>query len=219
MCQLQVRPEKGTQGMRIKLPALQRARCTNLTVCGQLLSPDEALVKRLAEAKGMVAKCGSRQTTTYIRVLPGGKSGKHLHVECATQRFFPEGFSPKTTHRKAEAMGLVEAACGQEMESGLTGYFVMKLDDLPETGLVRSVQAKKTIGDLSIELTGATFSIRGAPISKLQWSIGPDASEVLVRIRADRTMRVGESYLLEALSWLEKQIGVFIRGKSIQPKE
>ena len=205
--------------MGIKLPVLHKAGCTNLTVCGQLLSPDEALVRRLAQAKGMVAKCGSRQSVTYIRVLPGGKSGKHLHVECAAAGFFPKGLPPKVTNTKAEVMGLVEAAYGLEIDAGLAGCFTMKLEEIPETGLIRSMHSTKSSGSLSIELTGAAFTVRGAPISKLEWSIGPSAGEVRVRIRANRTVRVSESYLPDALSWLEAQIGVFVLGKGNQTTE
>jgi hypothetical protein len=170
---------------------------------------------RLAEAALMTARCDTKAGTVYVRVLPGGKPGKHLHVDCARPDYFRPGRAPKPAHKEEQVLALIEQGDGAILDSRVVGVFALPLGDLPETGLIRSLcGAGGESAGVTVRLTGARFTITGAPTETLRWWVNGETSELYVEVRARRRLKVAEGYLEEAFEWISAQFELFVLGRT-----
>ena len=200
--------------MPIRLPRLGETRCKCLTLCGRVESGPKAFLARLAKEKPMTARYGSGSSAAYLRLLPGGRTRRHLHVDCALPDYFPAERRPKRTHNKAQVMKLLTAAIGSTVDVGVIGAFSLPLAELPESGLMRSLYATEgETGGITIKLTAGRFSITGAPVRSIWWSVDRETAEVLVHVEARRSLRIDDRYLEEALEWATAQLSLFVLGR------
>lgn len=212
-CNTTREPYSRESAMQIQIPTLYGTQCTSLTVCGRVRNPTKEFKSRLAETDDMIARYGSGKTTSYVRVLTGGKSGKHLHVDCAVRGFFPENRTPKTSHKKADVVSFLNGAEGQELDAGIMAYFTLNIRDLPEQGLVRSMQLKKRTGGIEIEVTSAELAIDGPPLESILWRVRASEKKVLVRLIANKPTTVSDNYLANALEWITQQLRLYVFGE------
>jgi hypothetical protein len=97
----------------------------------------------------------------------------------------------------------------------VVGVFALPLGDLPETGLIRSLcGAGGESAGVTVRLTGARFTITGAPTETLRWWVNGETSELYVEVRARRRLKVAEGYLEEAFEWISAQFELFVLGRT-----
>lgn len=96
----------------------------------------------------------------------------------------------------------------------LRGSFEIKITDLPESGIIKSLFFQTQLGDFGIKMKAEKLSIKGAPINEITWQVLDDAKTIVVVIEADRIkMIITEDYLTSALTRLESALKVFVLGK------
>ena len=198
----------------MELPILERTSCKSLTACAEIQAAPQQLLTRLNQAKNMVARYGSGLGAGLVRLLPGGRSGKHVHVDCALRTFFPQGLLPKATHKKAEIIAILDEVIGSQLDVGVHACFEVPLQELPAHGLIRSLSAEEETAGISIKLTGGRFSMTGAPLQQVKWLLTDDGDIVKVEIGAMKVVEAKANYLQELLDWIDEQFKVFVLGRS-----
>jgi hypothetical protein len=132
-------------------------------------SDEEGLAAWMKKQKDQTAPFETARGTGCVRMMVGGGSGKHIHFDV---------FSPEATSRKmkAEAKGALaqiqettNRLFAKEVDVNLMGGFKAKLEELPETGMIRSLVFQTKMGNVAIKLSGAKFSIEGAPVQEITW--------------------------------------------------
>jgi len=195
----------------MKLPRFENTRCTSLTVCGCLKRRSEALRRAFSDIRGaMVARYRSNRGTLYVRVLSGRPRGQQLlHVDCATKAFFPQGRSPRVTHKKADVLNVLDMVEGSEIEAIVIAGFTVPWGELPGTCLLRPLSEERSSGTISARLVQGTLDLGGAPVRTIRWSIGEDGV-VRVRVSADKSIEIGDAYLGTLMHWAEEQFELFV---------
>ncbi|GAH18414.1 unnamed protein product, partial [marine sediment metagenome] len=186
--------------------------CENLTACGEIQSGSKVLLDLLSKMKMITARSRVGSHTVYLRILSGGKSGKHLHINFALDSFFPKGEKPKVTHKKAEIMALLNEAIGAKVDVDVIGYFELPIEELPERGLVRSLYTEQKTDGIAIKLVGGKLTITGAPVRYISWSVTKDGKKIGLRIEAGKKgiVEIDEMYLQNHLDWINSQFRLFI---------
>ena len=71
-------------------------------------------------------------------------------------------------------------------------------------GLVRSLYSEQKSSGISIKLTGGRFSITGAPVTDIMWSVDDENKEVDLRLVADREepIEIDEMYIQDQFNWI-----------------
>jgi hypothetical protein len=200
--------------MAITLPNLEKAACVNLTICGQIQEGAAVCKQVLSKTQSMVAKMQTGARTAYLRVIPYGMGG-HLHVDFALSEFFARRKMPTVTNTKSEVLDLIEKCAGATVKAVVTGSFRMRLTELPEKGVIRSLSTESGSAGMRLRLTAGTLSLSGAPIRQIRWSLGrteSDEGQVTVHIEAEKSLVVSGDYLAEALAWIESQKNLFLLG-------
>ena len=73
-----------------------------------------------------------------------------------------------------------------------------------------SVESK--VPKVSMKLTGCTFSVTGAPIQRINWSLERDGKGIEIRLRSTLKATVSENYLVELFRLLSESLQVFVLG-------
>jgi hypothetical protein len=207
----------GKEAMGIELPRLEKTACKLLTACGRIQNPAGQLLKVMKRHHKLVARYRAGGVGAYVRVMLCGKSGDHLHIDCALEEFFRQGESmkpPKATHPKSKVLRLLQEAVGSRIDVLVSGVFLLDLENLPQRGFIRSLMATQGSTGLTMKLTGGNLSITGAPITNIRWSLKQDQSHVLVDLKGRRSVQVEGCYLQESLNWLNEQMVFFVLGVS-----
>jgi len=160
----------------------------------------------------MIGKFHVGSRTVYLRILAGGQSGKHLHIDFALDSFFPKGEKPKATHKKAEIMALLNEAIGATVYLGVIGCFELPIEELPERGLVRSLYTEHKAGGIAIKLVEGKLTITGAPVRYISWSVAEDGKKIDFEIEANKKgiVKIDEMYLQSLLDWINSQFRLFV---------
>jgi hypothetical protein len=200
--------------MPITLPDLKNTHCVSLTACGEMETTDRALIKWLKKDKRSVADLTKSGAKTYIRVSLGDYTGKHFHVDVTKQSHFPKKAIPASSITIDEIQKKFERLIGKEVVVDLKGRFEIKISELPEGGIIKSLLFQTQLGDVGIKLKGARLSIKGAPVNEITWQTLTDGKTIGVIIETENLKTtVTESYLTSALDMLEKALKVFVLGK------
>ena len=192
--------------MPVKLPKFESSYGQMLTVCGQLKLEDPQ--KGIPPVKERVAAYQSGKALVIGQI--GGRSGRHLHIDCVLKDYLPKRKRPKTIHKKADITSMINSALGLEMEAGIIGYFKLPLNDLPENGFVRIMTPEMKSVDMSVRMTACSFAFCGVPINRIDWRLLEDEQLILVRVAGEQTFRVSEDYLVEMWEWINRQFSFFI---------
>ena len=198
--------------MAIELPKFEKTYGVMLTACGELKGRSSK-IKELHERKTRVARYKSSNGTAFVRSRLVKKGGTYLHVDCALGKIFSQ--KTKVTHSKAEVLEIIEDVRGLEIELGIIGRFEVPISKLPETGLVRALSTEHSISDMSVKLTGASLSLMGTPVKKIDWGIHErkKSEMVFVTIRGERPIKVDDKYLSESWNWIDEQFLLFVLGR------
>ena len=73
-----------------------------------------------------------------------------------------------------------------------------------------SVESKSP--KVSMKLTGGTFSVSGAPIQRLTWSLADDGKGIEVQLRSTLKATVNETYLVDLFRLLNESLQVLVLG-------
>lgn len=199
--------------MPVKLPKFESPYGQMMTVCGELQVEDLGEVGESGLDEDKVAAYRAAAGMALVRGRIGGKSGKHLHVDCALRSAFPKNEVPKPTHKKAEIVRIIKGVEGLEMEAGISGGFKILRNELPERGLIQALGAEQKTVDISIKVRACTLALTGVPIKSIEWvDAGDTKGSIFVNLEAERTIVVGENYLSEMWGWLEEQFSLFVLG-------
>jgi len=199
--------------MSIELPKFEKTYGVMLTVCGKLKGR-ASKIKAIRERKKVrVARYRSAAGTAFVRGRLVKSGGLYLHLDCALGKVFSE--KPKVTHSKAEVLEIIKDVRGLEIEAGIIAYFEVPLADLSETELVGALLTEQKIVDMSVKLTGASLSLMGTPVKKIDWGIyeRKKTEMVVVRMRAERPIKVDDKYLSESWNWIDEQFLLFVLGR------
>jgi len=207
--------QKKRASMKIELPTFANKYCVLMTACGELRDTKAGTTRGLREEEAKVARYRTVSGMAFVRVWLAGKPVRHLHVDCALRKCFPEEKMPKATHKKSEVLDVIESVLGRQIEVSIRGSFDVPLVTLPETGLIRSLAGEQASTGMSVKLVGCELSVTGAPVSKIGWNIseGKSKKTVHVRMRGRISTVVSESYLMESWEWINKQLGLFVLGR------
>jgi hypothetical protein len=202
--------------MKTRLPDLDRIGCQGLTACGELVDADRMLVKWLSKQKEMVASFTppNAKIKTYVHVMFGGKSGKHVHVDVVKATAFRDKKIPRTNARTGQTQDILGKFAGHKLDLGIAATFICDFNKLPENGLIRSASMTAKTGPVTIRQTRGTFTLSGTPLELISWSIRKSSNEVRVYLEANRgSVDLNDSYLVEASVWIRGLYDVFILGK------
>jgi hypothetical protein len=203
--------------MPIALPDFKNTHCVSLTACGEIKTTDRALIKWLKKDKRAVADLNKSGAKTYVRVSLGDYTGKHFHVDVTKQNHFPKNAIPASSLTIDQIQTKFEHLIGKEVVVDLKGRFEIKISELSESGIIKSLLFQTQLGDVAIKLKGAKLSIKGAPVNEITWQTLTDGKTIGVIIETENlTTTVTESYLTSALAMLENALKVFVLGKITQ---
>lgn len=201
--------------MGIELPTFENSRCLLLTACGKLRTNELRTKGSLRAEDPKVARYLTSAGTALVRAWLAGKPVKYLHVDCALREFFPKNKVPKATHKKDEVLKIIESVLGTDIDVSIVGCFEVPIIELPESGIIRSLSLEQKTVDVSIKLTGGSFSLTGVPVKKIDWGELEDGKRAVhVQIEGERASRVSEAYLREMWDWINDQFSLFVLGKT-----
>jgi len=194
--------------MTFVLPEIEQARCQLFTACGRVATRDKSLGKLLPKNQPVIASVKRGRSRQFVRLCfdPGG----HLHFDVATLSHFPRPWKPKPTHTWQHIQDLLGRFSGQKIQVRAVGVFSLPFERLPASSLIRMLSVESKSPKVSMKLTGGTFSVTGAPIQRLTWSLEDDGKGIEVRLRSTLKARVNETYLVDLFRLLNESLQVLV---------
>jgi hypothetical protein len=194
--------------MTFDLPEIEKANCKSFTACARLAAKEKSLAKVFSAKRPFVAALKRGRSHRFVRLCIE-KSG-HLHVDVATPNYFPKDWKPKATHTWPQIETLLGRFVGQEIQVRTEAVFSVPFQKLPESGFLRLLTVETESRKVSMKLTGGTFSVSGAPIQRITWSLEGDGERVEVRLRSNVRVTLKETYLDELFGLLSEALQVFV---------
>src|SRR5436190_15569574 len=154
--------------MTFALPEIENAGCKSFTACGRIVTRDRSLSKLFLGKRPLVASIKQGPSKRFVRLCFG--EGGHLHLDLATPDYFPPQWKPKPTHNWIHIQGLLSRFIGQKIQVRIEGVFSLPFERLPESSFIKMLSVESKSPNVSMKLTGGTFSITGAPIQRIIWS-------------------------------------------------
>src|SRR5882672_2959481 len=167
--------------MTFALPELEKANCKSFTACAQVVAKGKPRSKFFSDRKPLVASIGQGKSKRFARLFVQ-KSG-HLHLDIATPALFRDGGNPKAPHSWQQIQSWLGRFAGQEFQVRAEAIFSVPVQNLPESGFIQILSVKSPSQQVSMKLTGGTFSVTGAPVQRIAWSLEGDGKGVEVRLR------------------------------------
>jgi hypothetical protein len=154
--------------MTFVLPEIEKASCQLFTTCGRVVTKDKSL-RKLFPKKPFIAsvKCGRLMRFVRLAIHEGGV----LHLDVATPAYFEGRWNPKPTHAWPQIQTALSRFSGQAIEVRGVGVFLLPFARLPESSPIRALSAESKTPKMSMKLTSGAFSVTGAPIEKIMWSL------------------------------------------------
>jgi len=90
------------------------------------------------------------------------------------------------------------------------GVFLLPFERLPEASPIRALSVESKTAKMSMKLTSGAFSVTGAPIEKITWSLIKDGKGIELRLRSTRKATINEMYLVDLFSLLNESLQVFV---------
>jgi hypothetical protein len=188
-----------------------------VTACG-ILSTDEQNIKDSVKSlcdQEMVAEVSVGETQMMLRVFLSfeEESKQHIHLDFFKKESVERGFrnSNETIDSIFSKIGFI---IGQEINVKAFGQFFVRLDEIPNEGIIRSTFFEAKLDSLSLNLTAAEITIEGAPVHTLSWmSIGPKDKMVVVSLYSNLILKIKEDYIKSFVDLFEQSFRVFVLGK------
>ena len=201
--------------MTFALPEIEKANCKSFTACARVVKKHKLLAKFFSSKRPVVASVKQGGSQRFVR-LCFGEAG-HLHLDVTTPAYFREGWKPKPTHSWPEIQALLGRFIGQEIQVRAQGIFSLPLRRLPETGFIRMLLVESKSPKAFMKLTGCAFSITGAPIQRLAWSLERGGKRIEIRLRSTLKAAVTETYLAESFGLLNESLHVLVFSNEKKP--
>jgi len=200
--------------MPIKFPDFREIRCVAVGACGALDTDEQEVLAAIEKLKDevLIASYRNGNATAYIRVLLGGKTQKHVHIDVYKREAFGNVI-PKATHKRKDIEKILDQFMGKKIVTRSFGRFMLPVAELPEAGLIRSTFFETKQGELSITVSAANLSIKGAPIRNLEWQFVAKGASVRIDIDAKVEKEIGDNYLTDQLQLLNFGFRLFVLGK------
>jgi hypothetical protein len=200
--------------MPITIPDFANAHLFWLTACGEVPSADQELVNWMKQEEDKIAPFASPRGTAYVALILGGGSGKHIHLDVISPEMVTKKFEETTKSTPEDIQNSVSRLAGMEVQTNLKAGFQAKLEELAESGIVRSLRFQTKMGNVAIELDGAVLSIEGAPIQRISWQVGSkDNIQITLEAELIKTT-LSEHYLTSLVDTAERAFNVFVLGKA-----
>jgi hypothetical protein len=200
--------------MSLILPVFKNTACVSLTACGEVKNTTPRLRKWMKSHPTVIAAIGSGSEKAFVRASFGGGSGSHLHIDVTKQSMYHKSHKPKKLNDLESIQESLSRFAGWEVETELSGRFEINIQDLPESGIIRSMLLQTKTGDVAIKVAGAVLSITGAPVSMISW-VSLKAPKTGITVEASNVKtKITEDYLTSAFERIELALNVFVLGKT-----
>jgi len=206
--------------MPITFPDFRDTRCVAVGACGTLDTNEKAVRTLIDEPKGQVLVASYRisKSTAFIRVLLGGASPGHVHIDVYKREAFG-AVPPKQTHKRKDIEKILDRFMGSKITTSSFGRFLLPIDELPKEGLILSTFFVKKQGDLSITMSGANFLIKGAPIRNIAWQFVKGGPLIRIDIDARIETEIRNDYLIKQIQLLDSGLRLFVLGRGTDGTE
>jgi hypothetical protein len=195
----------------LDFPNLLSADCFYFEACGKLRG-----VKEKKERSQKIARARLPEGTAYLRLLEGGESPGHLHIDIAMTRFFPKA-RPEVNSTRAEISRDVSQYFGKKIDLQIFAQFVTLVEDIqPGSGVVFGGPNAivSTINNATVEVRGAHLVIRNDPfVRMIDWQLFR-GDTVFVDISAIHQTVVSPSYLSEVIDKLRSAYRAYVIGRT-----
>jgi hypothetical protein len=201
--------------MPIELPRFEDGRGLMLCLCGELETTDSIPKAQAAQ----VFKYSTPQGNVFLRAEIRGKLKRSLYINCARAAWFGEGPLPKiTAKQKEDVTRIIGSADGLKLQATVCASFSVPLEELPESGLIRSLlmESKGANTPISIKMTGASFAFTGAPVNLLKWrtvSTKEKTTTAHIDLRGKRELLVSDTCLTEVWRWIYDTFALWVLGR------
>lgn len=201
--------------MPIKLPDFQDTRCLAVGTCGALETDEKEFLKTIAAMKDNIFVASYRigKSPAYVRIVLGGTSPKFVQIDVYKREAFGKVL-PKVTHKRKDIEMILDKFMGKRISTSAFGRFILPVAELPEGGLIRSTFFGTKQGDLSITVSRAEFTIKGAPIRGLTWQFAEKGASIRIDLDARVATKISQDYMIEQLRLLDSGFRLFVLGES-----
>jgi hypothetical protein len=196
--------------MNFALPEIEKANCKSFTACARVVTKNKLLSKFFESKRASVASIKQARSQRFVHL--GTHKGGYLHLDVATPAYFEGRWNPKPTHTWTEVQTVLSRFAGQRIQVRCVGVFLLPFDSLPESSPIRALSVESTTPKMSMKLTGGTFSVAGAPIERISWSLLNDGRRIELRLRSTLELTVNELYLVDSFRLLNDSLQVFVLG-------
>lgn len=195
------------------------------SACAELETEDANILRLLADLvarpEAILCHYGSAERPYVAELLTGGpRDGKHFHINIYGPRF-SKSRRPSHTVSPSQFQEMVSRFIGERVHVTITGRFAVPRESLPAGGLVRTAldTIRATVSALTIQQTGAKFSIHGGSVTEVEWHLFSSASdqskgEVRAELRTSQVRTVEPNYLLAAYQTAYEAFGLWILGET-----
>ncbi len=197
--------------MPLIVPKVRITECRELGICAELKSDDKALLKWIEDQPVMMSRHKLADKQGYLALILGGKDNRHAHVELTAESNFRRAPEPK--FKTAEIIKAFDRLLGQEVDATLWGIYFIKKQKTP--AIISSTFVQASDNGVTLKLSGATISVQGAPISKIEWRLTDDNDTVRIRLSVSKELKITESYIVDAQQLIESAFeAIVVKGGS-----
>jgi len=205
--------------MPITFPDFKNPHYSWIRVCGEALKAAPDIARLAKGGKRKTAILATERGNAQVVLILGGTSENHVHFDIYSPELVSKRLndSPKSKPDHLSELSEIDDIIGQlygrEIVLDMGAVYHAKITELPETGIIRSLFFDTKMGSVAVKLEGAMFSIQGAPIQKIQWSVrsGGDIA-VTLGAQSVKTL-ISEDYLINAYHLAEQAFYIFVLGK------
>lgn len=181
----------------LAFPKLEGPHVRQFVVCGSISAPDGGEIPEvLSDENGRnpVAVYGDPAAT--VELWHRSLSDNHVHIQIYHSDF-PGDIPDPTMDINAFGQRLTPLI-GLNINALGTLRLEVPLNELPSPGLIRTAieTMRLTLGDLTFQQTGATFSVAGSAMSELEWSYNKRRNCVRIEISVNQSVTISSDYLL-----------------------
>jgi hypothetical protein len=200
--------------MPIILPDFKKTHCVSITACADITPADRVLKRWLQNEEDTISIFKTALGKTCLRVMYGGRSGNHIHIDLGQSSFFTSASIPKANRTIAQVQKKIDFLMGKAVDVDLRGLFEIPIDELPANGLVRTLFFETKTTNVGIKMIGARFAVSGGPVGRISWQMKSKTEVGIVFESHTLKTSISEDYLTKALGILESAFNAFILGRT-----
>lgn len=195
--------------MVFELPNLRSGRASRLIACGAILTDNKKLLEWLSSERQLIAAYTKGGIRHFARLITGGRKKKHFHLEVALADWFRDAGVPTPNSKISEIHDAIERVIGLKIALNLGADFLIRSEELPETGPIKILSAKTQAAGTTIELTGGVLSVAGSRITQISWG-RIDETRTMITLHAYLDSTVAPKYLFDSQDLMERFFKVLV---------